>query len=217
MSSTPSGSSGVARSRFGGTTFEVVPSLSFQLADAPLGSLVAFKATDPVNPFIACHGHRVGRRLPLAHRLSGWRPAIEKSVLAACATRRRADPGAVTTIGGPRRAPAGPALPALSRDLSSGWWCSVVAFRVGRRRRGGAAIRGRPPGPPSTLPASLGVAVDRVGEVDRRSLARILIRVRVGHEHVAVDRRVSHSPRPRYPGRRCADSSRRSPRCRPCT
>ena len=25
----------------------VVPSLSFQLADAPLGSLVAFKATDP--------------------------------------------------------------------------------------------------------------------------------------------------------------------------
>jgi len=40
-----------ARSIRGGRTFDFVPSLSYQLADAPLGSLPAFRLTDPLNPF----------------------------------------------------------------------------------------------------------------------------------------------------------------------
>jgi hypothetical protein len=34
----------------GGRTFEVVPLLSVQVAEDPLGSLLASKVTDPVNP-----------------------------------------------------------------------------------------------------------------------------------------------------------------------
>jgi hypothetical protein len=40
-----------ARSTPGGRTFDFVPSLSCQVADAPLGSRLAFRVTDPLNPF----------------------------------------------------------------------------------------------------------------------------------------------------------------------
>ena len=71
----------VALLRLGGTTFEVVPSLSFQLAVAPLGRLLALRLTGPVNPLTLVTVTRVGRRLPLAHRLAAGDAAIEKSGL----------------------------------------------------------------------------------------------------------------------------------------
>jgi hypothetical protein len=40
-----------ARSRLGGKTLDVVPSLRSQLADDPPGRLVTFNATAPANPF----------------------------------------------------------------------------------------------------------------------------------------------------------------------